>query len=510
MPGVIQAPSEEQTPGGPGEFPLDALPPILRDMASAIAEVSRVPLDMVGPCILATASACLGQGIEVRSAPGMRSAGNLFLLLVKPSGAGGSVAYRFATAPLRGYQAEALRAFDEVTKPKLERERATLRADYEKALSDRKTARKNDDGDGVARAEEELDRLQIELAAVEVQLVPPIIWLNDCTPERLASLMAGRGETLAHFDPDGADSVAGILGVRYGNGDHAADSLHLKGYSREAVSISRQGSGKGGASNTFLVSPCLACFLVITPDIAKKLFSSERMLRGGLLARFLVVTSSARPQPWAVEAREVPGDVAGRYERAAFSLLNNYRNRALGELEPIEMEAGAWDLFADHYRRYCERFDPDFSAFEARHTENAVRLALVLHAWRNIEFPPGEPASVSAHKLPLEMETARAALRLFDWFASHQAEMLAPQREAMKAGKFDKVRELCTRRNSWVVSSRDLLSSKLAGSAKEAEAMLAEWETQGRIVREHDEASPGGGRPRGLRFRVLQSAPGLL
>jgi hypothetical protein len=134
----------------------------------------------------------------------------------------------------------------------------------------------------------------------------------------------------------------------------------------------------------------------------------------------------------------------------------------------------------------------------------------VLHAWRNIEFPPGEPASVSAHKLPLEMETARAALRLFDWFASHQAEMLAPQREAMKAGKFDKVRELCTRRNSWVVSSRDLLSSKLAGSAKEAEAMLAEWETQGRIVREHDEASPGGGRPRGLRFRVLQSAPGLL
>lgn len=510
MPGVIQAPADVVAMSGPGEFPLDALPPILRDMASAIAEVSRVPLDMVGPCVLATASACIGQGIEVRSAPGMRSAGNLFLLLVKPSGAGGSVAYRFATAPLRGYQADALRTFDNETKPKLEREKATLRADFEKALSDRKTARKNDDSDGVVRAEAELDRLQVEMVAIDALLVPPVIWLNDCTPERLASLMAARGETLAHFDPDGADSVAGILGVRYGNGDHAADSLHLKSFSRESVSISRQGSGKGGASNTFLVSPCLSCLWIVTPDILKKLVASERMLRGGLLARFLVVSSSARPQPWAVDARELPGDVAGRYERAAFSSLNNYRNRALGELEPIEMESGAWDLFAGHYQRYCERFDPDFSAFEARHTENAVRLALLLHAWRHIEFPPGEPASVCAHNIPLEEETARAALRLFDWFASHQAEMLAPQREAMKAGKFDKVRELCTRRDSWVVSSRDLLSSKLAASAKEAEAMLAEWETQGRIVREHDEGSPGGGRPRGLRFRVLQSSNGLL
>jgi hypothetical protein len=392
----------------------------------------------------------------------------------------------------------------------LERERATHKADYEKALADRKNARKNDDENGVARAEEELDRLQIQLAAVEAQLVPPIIWLNDCTPERLASLMAGRGETLAHFDPDGADSVAGILGVRYGKGDHAADSLHLKAYCREAVTISRQGSGRGGETNTFLDSPCLACLWIITPDILKKLVASERMLRGGLLPRFLVVSSSARPQPWALDVQDIPRDVANRYERAAFSLLNNYRNRASGEHEPIEMEGGAWDLFANHYRRYCEHFDPDFSAFDARHTENAVRLALVLHAWKNIEFPLGEPAKVSAHKLPLEEETARAALRLFDWFATHQSEILAPQREALKAGKFDKVRELCTRRNSWVVSSRDLLSSKLARNAKEAEAMLSEWETQGRIVREHEEGSPGGGRPRGLRFRVLQSAPGVL
>jgi hypothetical protein len=322
--------------------------------------------------------------------------------------------------------------------------------------------------------------------------------------------MVTSNETVAHFDSDAADTIAGILGVRYGNGDHTSDSIYLKAYSREALSISRQGSKNGGPINTFLSSPCLTAFWIVTPDIAKKILASERMLRGGLLPRFLVVSSKIRPQPWTLEAQEIPRDVAQRYELAAFALLNNYRNRALGELEPIDMEAEAWDLFADHYSRYCERFDPDFSAFEARHTENAVRLALVLHTWKNIEFPPGEPVKVSAHKLPLEEGTARAALRLLDWFAAHQSEMLAPQREALKAGKLDKVRELCTRRNSWIVSSRDLISYRLAASAKEAEAMLSEWETQGRIVREHEDGTPGGGRPRGLRFRVPQSPLGLL
>ena len=59
------------------------------------------------------------------------------------------------------------------------------------------------------------------------------------------------------------------------------------------------------------------------------------MMRGGLLARFLLVNSTARPQPWATYARELPGDTAGQYERAAFCLLNNYRNRGAGECEPI-------------------------------------------------------------------------------------------------------------------------------------------------------------------------------
>ncbi len=48
--------------------------------------------------------------------------------------------------------------------------------------------------DGVTQSAEELDRLQIDLASVEGQLLPPIFWINDCTSGCLISLMVGRGE----------------------------------------------------------------------------------------------------------------------------------------------------------------------------------------------------------------------------------------------------------------------------------------------------------------------------
>jgi len=105
MPGVVQPPAPDMEEGKVPPFPVDALPPILRNQAKAISEVSRMPLDLVAPMVLATASACLGRGLLVRSAPGRVTGPNIYLLVVKPSGAGGSTAYNHATAPLRGFQA---------------------------------------------------------------------------------------------------------------------------------------------------------------------------------------------------------------------------------------------------------------------------------------------------------------------------------------------------------------------------------------------------------------------
>lgn len=152
-------------------------------------------------------------------------------------------------------------------------------------------------------------------------------------------------------------------------------------------------------------------FILLTQLFSKSQQNSAKPRRGTGTAGLPARPSSLR-------------DATGRYERAAFSLLNNYRNRAVGECDPIDMMGESWDLFAGHYAGYCERFEPDFSAFEARHTEQAIRLALVFHAWEHVEFPSGSPAIPSGHKIPMSAATARAGLMMFEWFAAHQGAML--------------------------------------------------------------------------------------
>jgi len=503
MPGVIPSPAPESEGELLPSFPADVLPPILRKITEAISETTGTPLDLAGPCVLATASACLGSGLRVRSAPGRCTGPNIYLLVVKPSGAGGSTAYHHASAPLRGFQAAEMKVYDAEIRPKLERRKATIQSDIQRKVKERAEALKPDKNDlATARAaEEELDGLNVEMAAAEALLVPPYYFVGDVTPERMAGIMEGRGGVMAHFDPDGSDSIAGILGIRYGKGDHASDTLHLKSYTGESVSISRQGSGKGNSSNVFLEAPCLACLFVVTPDVAKKLTGNERMRVGGLLPRFLLSVSNARPQPWGDEARDIPPEVAADYERAAFAMLNNYRNKALGELQPLDMEPAARAVFAEHWRGFCDCYAPDSAAFEARHTENAIRLALVLHAWRCITL--SEPADVFAHERPLSEQTARDAVLLLEWFTIHQKGLLAPHREAARESKWEKVRAISQREKAGgMVAARDLLSSRVAADTKEAEQLLQWWVTEGRLVKEEPEPTGKGGRPPTARYRL--------
>ncbi len=86
------------------DFSAECLPPILERQTRAIADLCRVPLGMVAPMILATASASIGRGLRVRGLPGLTTPANLYVLVCKTSGSGGSVTFRHATAPFVGIQ----------------------------------------------------------------------------------------------------------------------------------------------------------------------------------------------------------------------------------------------------------------------------------------------------------------------------------------------------------------------------------------------------------------------
>src|SRR5438046_9657983 len=75
----------------------------------------------------------------------------------------------------------------------------------------------------------------------------------------------------------------------------------------------------------------------------------------------------------------------------------------------------------------------DMNIYAARWNEQAWRIAVVLHAGLH---------GVRAHEHMIELDTAKRAIELADWFASQQLEILSAGREKARRQIWDEVLSL--------------------------------------------------------------------
>ncbi|MGB8170338.1 MAG: DUF3987 domain-containing protein [Chthoniobacteraceae bacterium] len=474
------APDAERTP----DFPAESLPPILAKMARGIADVTGTPLAMSAPMILATASAAIGRGLKVRSIKDFITPANLYVLVCKTSGSGGSTAFRLATAPLFGRQKAERREFETTHKPRLDALRRSL---------------KDATGDDREHTIAELATRNSELAELEKRSAGKLLLVSDVTSEALGCFLAKHGECLAHFDPDAADALGTILG-RYSDRDHTNETLWLKGYTGEPHIVFRKHSDP-----IHLDAPCLSALFVATPDKVQSLFSTKRLTEGGLLPRFLVCDPRARPMPISEDAasisRALRSEVSQPYEAAIFAALERYRFASNEEPEIIDATPEARQLLAQDWNRFCASAnDGAESPFDARHTEALIRIALVLHAFLHAvpdQRGPGTyGAAMNGHEHPLDAQTVRLALTIRDWFNAQQRAFLAPQRVAADDAAWEKTEELLKKSPDHLgITARDLYNGhRVCRDAASAAALLSEWQAAGRIE-SIDRKPDGAGRP---------------
>jgi Protein of unknown function (DUF3987) len=494
---------EEKIP----DFPAEYLPQVLEKQARAIAELCRVPLGMAAPMILATASASIGRGLRVRSRPGLITPANLYILVCKTSGSGGSVTFRHATAPFVGIQKTLRREFEENEKPRLDAEQI----DISQQLDEAKRSLKGAAGEERDEILNRLTSCNQKLAELEKRRSGKLLFATDVTPEKLAEMLAHNGETLAHFDSDAADALGIILGTRYGDGAHAQDSLWLKSYTGEPHAIFRKNS-----EAVHLDAPCLAVLFVTTPDKVQELYRTPRLTAGGLLPRFLACDPDARPMPLDFERIEsptfLPTDAAQPYEAAIFSAVNFYRLSSNDEPDEIEVTPEALRLIIDDWNRFCAVATAGADApFEARHTENAIRIALVLHVFRHCEIEQRGAGTYGArmhgHEHDLDAETMRNALRVRDWFNAHQERLRAPERVAADDSAWERA-EAVMRSMPAGITARDFYNGgRVCHDATTARRLLAQWQEQGRVV-SFERKPEGAGRPT-TAYKIAPKVRGL-
>jgi hypothetical protein len=461
-------------------FPVHALPPVLRDMATAISEIVGVPEAMSAPMILATAGAAMGKGLRVKSLRGRITPGNLYVMLAKASGSGGSSAYKLATGPMYGYQANKRREFESSDKPAKEAEKESLMS----ILDECRKALKGKSGEERKSVVEEIRQSKERLADVEKYLVEPLLSVTDATPEGMANLLRQHGECLAHFDSDAGDALASILG-RYSEKEGSNETLWLKSLDLEPIIIVRKNTG-----TIHLGEPCLSCLFVATPEKVATLFKKSSLCEGGLLPRFLVCDPKARALPMseheAESARQLPSHISQSYEALIFGLIGNFREDANETPEIIDMTKAARLLFLQDYNGIVGPGGRVLSPFENRWTEQAIRIAVVLHACRHAVLEKRSEGTwglkeMNAGDEDLDEETAKNALTIRDWFADHQKLFLAPQAETEQEEKWEKARRKMLSIPSGITAREIYNGRTIAHNKEQAEALLAEWLEEGRI-----------------------------
>ena len=295
--------------GSPDPIPVDALPPVLSDMARTISAAAQVPLDAaIGAVIGAVSVAVVGR-VRVQICPRRRwvKPAQEYVGIILPSGTGKSPLLTWTGRAVREWEKK--RAEVEDPRRRLATERlAVAQARLERA---RKDAVKR--GDSAGPSEQDVKDL---LVAERTPLGPFQLLIQDATEEATVRAIALNDGRAAVIDPEG--TILEVAAGRYGDGGARLAAL-THGWDGEAMRVSRI-----TRAQLDIPSANLALLIGMQPGIIDGLANAETMRQRGVFARFLWFAPDVNWDAIKVGAKVPDLDVAAveRFDQAIGILLD--------------------------------------------------------------------------------------------------------------------------------------------------------------------------------------------
>lgn len=415
-------------------FPIEYAPKFIRDLVEDLAKYSSVPVSIPFLSVVAMYSAALGKNLRVQSGPDRTTPGNLFTVIFADSGSGKSDLFRKISTPLVERQKADRDRFEKDIRPKLQ---GLLDIKLGEMDEVKKTATgkvKSADLEDRKNATNAYIQLQKEVAILKSKLRAPEYYAEDYTIEALGMILERSDEQVACISPEALKPIQNLKGL-YKDGT-VEDTIYNKGYSLEPGKIDRTNR----ESNQF-DEPCIALLWMTQPDKISELFENEGLVKGGFVPRCISLHEYTEAQEISWDSKSVDAELFSRYRRTWSDLFEGYRlgKACVKDADPFADECeesedmaqkpetqarivtpnpDAADHMVKHYNRLVRRRNAGMryaASFVARWTENAWRLALVLHAAEH---------GTNAHNVPLSLGTARGATRIIDWFARGQLDLI--------------------------------------------------------------------------------------
>lgn len=289
-------------------FPVDKLPPVLKEFVKAVAENLQVPIDMPAASALAIVSACAQGKFVVNVKPGWTEQLNLYIVVIARPSERKSPTLRVVAKPLYQYSKEE----NQRREPEIKRYR--LRKEMlEKSIASLKDRAAKPSTKGKEVSFEEVEAKQKELDELEEVHALRLI-ADDITPEKLVSLMAANNGRMSVISAEGGlfDILAGLY-----NSKVNIDPF-LKAYTGDPIQIDRQ-----GRPSETISSPALTMLLMIQPSVLDEIMRNREFDGRGLTARFLYsYPASMIGRGRKYNTSPVPAATADAYKELIYTLLN--------------------------------------------------------------------------------------------------------------------------------------------------------------------------------------------
>lgn len=372
-------------------FPINAMPPVLREMALGIAETTGTDIAMASTSMLPAVSYCFTNCFKMQGKPDHMEAPALYSFIIADPSERKSPVVKLIKAPFVefeiNYNKEHAEDFyrNEASKNKLIMEADKLEKD------------ENSDVNEIARLRAEAERIQDAGKKRSV--------VDDITPESLVKLM-GRNQTLLMISDE-----AGMLGNfagRYNNNIPNLDML-LKAWSGESFFSDRV------TKESFqILHPYLSISLAGQPYLWESMVSNQTFRNSGLLARFLYAFPKSKVGFKRYDSDPIDSNVIESYNTLIKILLDKKFNNPLSTENILKFDEDVQKTFVDFYNDYIEKIQltefVNCKDWGGKYHGEILRLCCIIHCVK-CTLQGQQPETV-----PVDTATLCNAIEIADYY----------------------------------------------------------------------------------------------
>ncbi len=388
-------------------WPDDVFPSEIQRFANGLAESTETPIEMASMLALAAMSAAVAGKYQVMVKYGYFEPINIWACVALPPANIKTAVQSAINKPLYLWEKEQAEIFAPLIK-----EAESLHATQLEKIKEMRKTIKACMNDAI-----EFTNLSKEIATLEADLpiipVPPQVWTQDVTTEKLGTLMSLNDERMAVMSDEGG--IFETMGGRYSGGVPNID-LYLQGHAGGAVKVDR-----GSRPSINLFAPALTMGLAVQPDVLRGITDNPSFRGRGLLGRFLYVMPHSKIGYRTGNTRPLSDHDKAEYARVITALLNLKKAKAdaanfTTEAHTLKLKPDAFDAWKAFWDKteVAMREGNTFAHFTdwaGKLSGAVIRIAGLLHCTR---YAFEQPASYSIGKHDVE-----AAIRMADVLSIH-------------------------------------------------------------------------------------------